>query len=208
MLYTETIDKKTLELLKSLQSKDYLNDFLLVGGTALALYVGHRKSIDLDLFSIHDFNVADLLEQIHQDYNYQIYHSAKNTLKGRINQINVDFLAHRYPLIDKSILTENYRLISEKDIVAMKLNALATSGQRSKDFVDIYFLLEKHDLTNMLDYYAYKYKQSNKTQMLKSLIYFDDVDLSDWPVIIKEPGLKWLDVKKRIEKKVLELIAI
>ena len=208
MLYTETIDKTTLVLLKSLQSRDYLKNFLLVGGTALALYTGHRKSIDLDLFSCLDFNSADLLEQLHQDYDYQIYHSAKNTLKGKIKQINVDFLAHRYPLIDKINTTKKFRLISEKDIVAMKLNAIATSGQRSKDFIDVYFLLEKYRMAKMLEFYSNKYRQSNNTQILKSLIYFDDVDLSDWPVLIKEPNLKWQNVKKRIEERVLELLAI
>jgi len=56
----------------------------------------------------------------------------------------------------------------------------------------------------MLEFYKEKYNQDNTSFILKSLIYFDDVDLADWPVMIRDPMLKWVDVKKRIEKEVLE----
>ncbi len=51
MLHTEAVKASTLELIKTLQNKEYLGDFYLVGGTALSLYIGHRRSIDIDLFS-------------------------------------------------------------------------------------------------------------------------------------------------------------
>ena len=103
MLFTNTLDPPALELLKSLQSKDYLHGFYLVGGSALALYYGHRKSVDLDLFSTFDFDSEKLLEEMHQDFAFQIFHSSRNTLKGSINKINVDILAHRYPLVGERL---------------------------------------------------------------------------------------------------------
>ena len=157
MLHTETIDKPTLELLISLQAKDYLRGFCLVGGTALALYFGHRKSLDLDLFSNFGFDAEMLLENIHQDFNFQLYHSASNTLKGHIHQINVDIIAHRYPMVDKPLSTDQITLLSVKDIVAMKLNAISVSGQRSKDFIDIFYALRIYPLKDMLDFYRHKY---------------------------------------------------
>ena len=69
MLYKETVDSTTLELLNSLQSKPYLKGFYLVGGTALALKLGHRKSVDLDLFSNFNFDVEQLLENLSADFN-------------------------------------------------------------------------------------------------------------------------------------------
>ena len=66
MLHTQTVEPTILELLKSLQSRDYLNGFSLVGGTALALYIGHRTSIDIDLFSTFNFDAAQMIELIHQ----------------------------------------------------------------------------------------------------------------------------------------------
>ena len=90
----------------------------------------------------------------------------------------------------------------------MKLNAISTSGQRSKDFIDIYFILEEHKygIADMLKFYQMKYSQHGDMHVLKSLIYFDDVDISDWPVLIKKTHLKWSVVTARIEKEVLRFI--
>jgi len=98
---------------------------------------------------------------------------------------------------------ETSTLELEKDIIAMKLNAISVSGQRSKDFIDIFFALENHSIASILSYYQNKYKQKGDMHILKSLVYFNDVDLSDWPVLLKNPDLKWKEVKVRLEKEVL-----
>ena len=141
MLPNQAVETSTLELIKSLQSKSYLEGFHLVGGTALALHLGHRKSVDIDLFSNFDFDASTLLEQIHQDFSYQLFFTASNTLKGCIGRINVDILAHRYKLLAEPEIFNGISILSLPDIIAMKLNAISTSGQRSKDFIDIYYLL-------------------------------------------------------------------
>jgi hypothetical protein len=206
MLHTETIDASILELLKSLQSKDYLKGFYLTGGTALALYLGHRKSVDIDLFSNFGFDVTRLLENINQDFRFQLFYSSANTLRGSIDNVKTDIIAHRYKYIKDPVIYENYFILSEEDIIAMKINAIMTSGQRVKDFIDIYFLLEKYDISDMVKFYKSKYNQENDSLVLKSLIYFDDVDNSDWPILIKNPGLKWAEIKKRIENVVLQYV--
>ena len=98
--------------------------------------------------------------------------------------------------------------LSEPDIIAMKLNAISSSGQRSKDFIDIYFILEekRFSVAEMLKFYKSKYQQESDMHIIKSLIYFDDVDLADWPVLLKKPHLKWNDVKKKIGEAVLSYI--
>jgi len=206
MLQTKAIETPTLDLIKNLQAKTYLQGFYLVGGTALALHFGHRKSIDIDLFSNFDFNATDLLEKIHQDFSFQLLFTASNTLKGHIDNINVDLLAHRYKLVAGVETMDGISLLSLPDIIAMKLNAISTSGQRSKDFIDIYYLLKKYRLGKMLEFYQEKYNQHNISFILKSLIYFDDVDLADWPVLIENPKLKWGDITKQIEKVVLAYV--
>lgn len=205
MLPVKAVEAPVLELVKSLQSKPYLKGFYLVDGTALALYLGHRKSIDIDLISNFDFDSGSLLEQIHQDFSYQLFLTSSNTLKGSIGNINVDILAHRYEHIAEPGLFLGVAILSVPDIIAMKLNAISTSGHRSKDFIDIFYLLHSYDLEKMLEFYRKKYKQENVGHILKSLIYFDDVDLSDWPILIENPTLKWIDIKKRIEKVVMDL---
>ena len=204
MLPVKAVEAPILELIKSLQSKPYLRGFYLVGGTALALHLNHRKSVDIDLFSDFDFDSAVILEQIQQDFSFQLYLSASNTLKGFIGEINVDLLAHRYELIAEPETIQEVNVLSEPDIIAMKLNAISTSGQRSKDFIDIFYLLNNYDLGRMLGFYQKKYRQENVGHILKSLIYFEDVDLADWPVLIENPKLRWIDVRKRIEKVVMD----
>ncbi len=205
MLQTQTTPAATLELLTKLQSKNYLSGFKLVGGTALAFYWGHRKSIDLDLFSNESFEAGSLIEQLQQDFQVQVLFTAKNTVKGSINGVNVDFIAHRYPYLHPPVKTSGITLLSEEDILAMKLNAISTSGQRSKDFIDVYFGLKKHSLPEMLGFYRDKYSQNQTGHVLKSLIYFDDVDQSDWPVMLKETGLTWEKVMQDLESAVLSI---
>ncbi len=200
MLHKETVDASTLELLNQIQQKEYLKGFYLVGGTALALKIGHRKSIDIDLFSNFNFEVGQMLDNLSADFPFKLFFSANNTIKGSIDQVQVDIIAHRYPLVCEPLIIENILMLSVPDIVAMKLNAISTSGQRVKDFIDIYYLLEQYQVAEMIFFYKKKYSQYNEVNVLKSLSWFEDVDLSDWPVLLKTPKLKWDTVKKRILK--------
>lgn len=206
MLHKVAVDPATLELLISLQEKPYMHGFHLVGGTALSLWFGHRKSIDIDLFSNVAFDGSELLENLQQDYEIVLFNTAGNTIRGSIKQVKVDFIAHRYPYLNDPIKMDNISILSVPDILAMKLNAIATSGQRSKDFIDIWFGLNKFDLDQMLEFYKRKYNQTNTIHILKSLIYYDDIDFSDWPVLLLQPDLKWKDVRAELEKVVFEKI--
>jgi len=199
MFYKKTVDDNTLELLTELQSRPYLSKFYLVGGTALALKIGHRKSVDLDLFSNFSFDEIQLLENLSFDYNFNLFYSSSNTLKGSINGVKVDILAHRYRLIGQPIIEEGISMLSLKDITAMKLNAIAVSGQRIKDFIDVFFLLKKFSLKEMLSFYKEKYTQYNEVNVLKSLVYFEDVDFSDRPEMILEHDLKWKEITSKLE---------
>src|SRR4030042_6022720 len=206
MLHTEAIDTSLFELLRSLQGKEYLKGFYLTGGTALALYLGHRKSVDIDLFSNFGFDAGQMIENLSQDFPFQLFYSSANPLRGSIENIKTDIIAHRYKYINGPFLLDDISILSEDDIVAMKINAIITSGQRIKDFTDIYFLLDKFDISDMIRFYNNKYNQDNDALILKSLIYFDDIDNSDWPVLIKNPDLKIADIKKRIKKAVLQYV--
>ena len=82
MLYKETVSQTTLELIKALQKDPEFSDFILLGGTALALQIGHRISVDIDFFTRKDFNINDTLEYLEQNYAFQMQFSRKNALKG------------------------------------------------------------------------------------------------------------------------------
>ena len=98
MLHTQTVEPLTLGLLKRLMADEALNQFNLVGGTALSLQIGHRKSIDLDMFSHTDFEAGVILQHlIDEDYNPSVLHNFKQTLIVEIEGVKVDFIRFRYP---------------------------------------------------------------------------------------------------------------
>jgi hypothetical protein len=140
------------------------------------------------------------LDNLSTDFSFTLFFSANNTLKGSINQVQVDILAHRYPLVGDPIIIENIGMLSVEDIAAMKLNAISVNGQRVKDFIDIYFLLETYSIGEMIGFYKKKYSQYNEANVLKSLCWFEEVDLSEWPVLLKTPKLRWGTVKKAIKE--------
>jgi len=204
MLQTETIERDTFELLKILMQDEKLLHFNLVGGTALALYLGHRKSIDLDLFSLHTLNIVDLEQHLMNIYNFKNQNPTKKhdmTLIGSINNIKVDFIIYDYPVVNPILIQDNIRIYSINDIAAMKLTAISQSGTRLKDFVDIAFLSTKMTLKEMLDSFEVKYPRTNKISALKGLSYFDDIDFSIKIELI-EGDFKW----KNIEKRLIEMI--
>ena len=167
MLRKETVSEYTLELLIALMQDYEFKDFFLAGGTALSLQIGHRISIDLDMFSFNPFDNNILLEYLENAYSFQSDYQAKNTLKGQINNTKVDFITHNYPLISPLNLVENTRLASMEDIAAMKLNAIACNGTRLKDFIDIAYLSPFLTFDQMLEAYSEKYKNRNPIMVLK-----------------------------------------
>jgi hypothetical protein len=202
MLYKETVSQTTLELIKALQKDPEFSDFILAGGTALALQIGHRISVDIDFFTRKDFNINDTLEYLEQNYSFQMQFSHKNTLKGIIQGVFVDFIfiKHDYKIIDKLVEEEGVKLASRPDIAAMKVNAITGDGTRIKDFIDVYFLLQEFGFGELIEFYKEKYATRNDFHAVKSLTYFEDIDPGEWPRMLKEEDLTLEKVKKKIEK--------
>ena len=197
MLQKESLDKSVLDLILALQGKDYLKDFILVGGTGLALMLGHRKSDDIDLFTTEDFDAEHLLEKLESEFGFRMDSLGRNTIHGNVEGIKVDLLAHKYPVIGATMKTENLRIASMDDISAMKVNSVANDGTRLKDFIDLYFLLveQNYNVEKLLANYKAKYSQRNAMHALKSLDYFEDVDLNDWPVLLRRKDASWDEIR-------------
>jgi hypothetical protein len=192
----------TLKLIQQLQALPEFREFYLVGGTALALQLGHRNSIDIDLFTKNDFTPESLLKFLESAFSIQPSYAAKNTLLSIINSIKVDFICHAYPLVLPPITEEGITFLSLQDIAAMKLNAISNSGKRLKDFIDVYFLLEHFSLNEMIEFYTIKYPRFNPLIALKAISYFDDIDPAIDPPKLKAK-LPLSEIKKRIQDSVL-----
>jgi hypothetical protein len=175
MLYKETVSPTTLGILKSLMKDEKLNDFILVGGTALSLIIGHRISIDLDLFSKRGFDQFVLQEHLQNKYKFKADYIDRNTLKGNASGVALDFITHNYENVGEIAIIEGVRLASLQDIAAMKLNAIINNGTRLKDFLDIVFLGEKIPFNEMVRAYEDKYKTS-AVMAAKAVLYHNDID--------------------------------
>lgn len=96
MLHTQTVAPQTLGLLKQLEAEPRLAAFNLADGTALALYLGHRVSVDLDLFTPESFDAGELEAFLSQRYGFQTAFRRPDTLKGMIDGVKIDCIAHKY----------------------------------------------------------------------------------------------------------------
>lgn len=197
MLHKQTVSPKLLELIEILMQIEAFSDFNLVGGTALALQIGHRVSIDIDLFGTSEINEIEFNEELSQLGKIHLIKKSKNILIYNINDIKVDFVNYNYPLLERPLKVDNIRLASLKDIGAMKLNAISGRGSR-KDFIDLYFLLNFFSLDEILNFYNEKYIDGSEFLVLKSLQYFDDAENEDFPAMSQQ--ISWEAVKTRIIK--------
>ena len=195
MLQTQTVVPELMELLKKIMSEKLFSDFNLVGGTALALQIGHRNSIDIDLFGNSEI-IADLfVEKLSEFGEVKVVQSTKNILITNINNLKVDFKNYKYPLLSKCLMVENIRMLSTKDIAAMKLNAISGRGSK-KDFIDLYFLLNEFTLQEILSFYEKKYDDGSIFMVQKSLTYFEDANVQQQPVMFLD--FEWENCKKTI----------
>ena len=201
MLHKETVSKEMWKLLQKLMKDEILKDFTLVGGTALSLMLGHRLSIDIDLFTTKPFDENSILNYCAKTYPVEVKNKFENTLLLQISQIKVDILAHQYqwqlPLITK----ENVRLASLEDIGAMKLHAIFQDGSRIKDFVDMHFLLEHNSLKTYLNFYQKKYG-GNPSLAALSLLHYDSIDRDVQVKIMKGKDVTWQKIEERLKKSV------
>jgi transposase len=203
MLHKETVKSGTLDLIQALMKDNQLNSFYLVGGTALSLKIGHRESIDIDLFSSSDFDGNELAEHLRKNYDADVKRHKENYASGSIGEVDFDFISHKYPSIKPIENIEGIRMMSNQDISAMKINAIVNSGQRIKDFIDMHYLLMEMPLSKIFDYYCQKYPNVDPNTAKSALIYHNDIDFNV-PVKLMDTKLKWQDVQRSISKAVLE----
>lgn len=203
MLQTQTINPKLLELLDKIMTSQIFKGFNLVGGTSLALQIGHRFSIDIDMFGNSEIDELEFTEELSTFGKVIVIKKSKNIIIFSVDNIKVDFVNYKYPLLQNVITVENIRMVSDIDIAAMKLNAIAGRGSR-KDFIDLYFLLKKYNLKELLAFYNQKYTDGSEFMVLKSLTYFDDAEKEEMPIMF-EP-FDWEKMKELILKEEKALV--
>lgn len=204
-MYPETLASETRCVLEKIGKQAFIQDFYLVGGTALALHLGHRESIDLDFFSAKDFSLDKLKKEISALGEYHLVNEEDGTLDGVLDGVKLTCIRYEYPLLFSPIDFSRIKLADERDIACMKIDAISSRGSK-KDFIDLYFLLEKYSLAELFSFFKQKYShmQYNQLHLLKSLMYFDDAEEDVMPKMLKK--IHWGVVKEKILEETRKLV--
>ena len=206
MLRLGTIAPETLALLTRIQSLSECAQTRLVGGTALALQLGHRVSVDLDLFGAWppDVDLFGALKRIGK------VRKSSGSASGRlqfffIDSVKVDCVAYdEHPWLEPPVEERGIRLAGVRDIAAMKVNAITNRGTR-KDFVDLAFPLERFSMDEIFGWYGEKYAEASPALALRSLSYFVDAEADPLPRMLLP--FDWDEAKSRISAAVRAMVS-
>ena len=199
-MHYEVLDKKRQALLPALGA--FKEDFYLAGGTALALQIGHRVSVDFDFFTERDFETAELYERIQKVFGeVPRTQESSGTLAIVVqNDVRVSFMEYHYPLLGTCVDTEHLRLASISDIGCMKLSTIVSRAEL-KDYVDLFFIFKQISLTQLFIDLFKKMPSLDQNFVLKALVSFEDITIE--PVdFIKGNEVTFDEIQKAIIKSV------
>ena len=187
----------------------FITSFYLAGGTGLSLHLGHRFSVDLDLFSPDEVAVGpdqrDSLRILLNDPSLAVAYDKDGTFVAIWQGVGISFFRlSLYPLVQPPVLLENVPLATVPEIGAMKLAAIIDRGTR-KDMVDLYCLLQVVSLETIFEVAAVKYERvrSFPVSAIRAMSYFQDAEALPMPRMLDRTP--WQAMKKFLEHQALEV---
>lgn len=204
-MFEQILTKRAKDNLALLGRSNILKDAYLAGGTAVALQVGHRISVDFDFFTTKDFVPKIFSAKLSMLGPWNEEQANKGTVLGKFEGIRFSLFVYKYPLLFPPLKYRSLNIADVRDIAAMKIDAIATRGLK-RDFIDLYFMCKfGYKLAEILNFYDKKYKNlaSNLIHIQKSLVFFNDAEPDEMPNMTKPT--KWQNVKKYFESEVKKL---
>jgi len=196
-LFFDVLPAEQMAVFRRLAAGDLCSNFYLAGGTALALQIGHRRSVDFDFFSPAPLDTVKMVRRLDLVGAFELFHQDKDTVNGALDGVRLSFFHYRYPPVRPCFTYESIAIANKLDIAAMKLEAIAGRGGK-KDFVDLFFLLKEFAFGDIFAAYAEKFgtKIANRYHVFKSLVYFADAEEEMMPEMLKK--VSWPEIKKTI----------
>lgn len=187
-MHKEILTKSQIELLPILNY--FSKDYLLVGGTAIALYLGHRESIDFDLFSIERIKRLSIKNYLsNKGYkDYRLLKEEEDQLHFIINGVKLTFFQFPFKLNKKNNFDKVIEVPNLLSLAAMKAFPLGGRG-KWKDYVDLYFLLKYHfNLNEIISEAGAIFGSSFNDKLFREqLVFFEDIDYTEEVIFRLKP---------------------
>jgi len=184
MLRQKNVVSEMIDMIKETQNESMFKEYILAGGTALTLQIGHRTSTDIDLFTIEKMNSPELVKYFKKKYeNCNPVIANDEFIRLFANDIKVELVCSKEKYIKEPVVQDGIKMFGLEDISAMKLSAI-TGRTKARDFIDVAYLLQNYSLKNMFEFYREKYGQISplyikRTLLVKSMTINDDEWLVD-----------------------------
>jgi Nucleotidyl transferase AbiEii toxin, Type IV TA system len=193
--HRETVDAGVERTLRDLHNVPILTSFYLAGGTGLALRLGHRRSLDLDLFHGEHFNEDSVLQKLQHLEEFTLASKEPGTIHASIRKTKVSLITYTYPILFPFQAYLGVNVADSRDIGCMKIGAIASRGTK-RDFVDLYVLAQEYSLKQLLGWFTKKFSQTNYSMphILKSLSFFEEAEYDPMPHMLM--SLSWEEVKQ------------
>ena len=174
----------------------------MAGGTALALQIGHRTSLDFDFYTNKNFDSAKLYQELRKRFEKAtLLQKADDTLIVKLDEVAASFFYYPYPIVFLPAEIEGVRIASKQDIAAMKIIAISDRGTK-RDFIDVYFLLKEFSLKEIFGFVKKKYPEFNIYVGLRGLAYFADAEKKQQRKLYLFKPVSWVEIKKFLIKEV------
>lgn len=207
--HLDILDEERKRIFKKLAFSSE-HQIFLAGGIALAFYLNHRTSVDFDFYISYHFKSGDLVDKFSENlkgHKVNITQDIDDTFYLNADGVSISCFYYRYPLIRTLNTFKGVNISSAEDIAAMKSISIVQRGG-FRDFVDIYYLIQKFGLEKLIDFTKEKYSDYDEMTVLKGLIYFQDAEdsvESDLKRIkVFDKSLNWKGVKKYITSEVVK----
>lgn len=204
-MFEKALIKGARDVLALLARSGLLENAYLAGGTAAALQLGHRVSVNFDFFTGEEFIPKIFSAELSKVGSFDEEQADRGTVLGSLNGIRFSLFLYKYPLVFQPVKYLSFNIADIRDIAAMKIDAVATRGVK-RDFIDLYFICKAgYGLPEILGFYDKKYGKlaSNHIHIQKSLVFFNDAEPDEMPEMLQK--IKWEDVKRFFEEEVKKL---
>lgn len=205
-MFKKVLSQQTKNVLALLAKQNFIKDFYLAGGTALAFQIGHRTSIDLDFFTSKRFDPKEIIYKLSQVGNFSLETESWGTVSGQLEKTKITFLFYQHKLLKPEKKFLSIYLADTIDIALMKITAIGSRGSK-KDFIDLY-LISKNilSLKKIFSLLPKKFKQVkyDPYYLIRGLTYFKDANKEPIPNMFCD--INWQDIKKYFQQEAIKLI--